>query len=556
MDSAGINCSQAIVKILENLGITHVFGVPGAKIDSLFIALNHSKIKLVLVRHEQNAAFMAAAFGRLTGKIGVCIATSGPGVTNLVTGLCTATSEGDPVLAIGGEVPVSERLKKEHQSLDSVTLMKAVTKYSAEVVTPEQLGEIMGNAIRAAQEGRQGAAFISLPKDVGLAPFSGVMDPRWGKKVQQGPANADAIKAAATLINKSNRPMILFGMDASKPSYATAIKEFLNKTGIPYTSTFQGPGKWAQPQGQEIFAGRVGLFSNQPADKLLEQSDCIITIGYDAIEFEPALWNKNNGRPLIMLDMIPSAQDNAFLPTIELVGDIATSLQLLVDNLSCKISKDFLKQTADAFKNNEAVCDEGQHCDGTPVHPLRIIYELNKIITKDTHIALDVGSNYIWMNRYYGAEYARQVLVSNGQQTLGVALPWAIATCLLHPNKRVISVSGDGGFLFSSMEMETAKRLGVKFIHLIWDSHSYDMVSFQESAHYKGETAGVALGHYNIEHYAASFGCKGYDIKDAAELSSVLQEAIQSEVPVLIKIPVDYSQNIKLMQNVIQSFVN
>ncbi|RUR12596.1 acetolactate synthase AlsS [Legionella sp. km772] len=551
-----MNCSQALVKILENLGVTHVFGVPGAKIDSFFIALNHSKIKLVLVRHEQNAAFMAAAFGRLTGKIGVCIATSGPGVTNLVTGLSTATSEGDPVLAIGGEVSVNERLKKAHQSLDSVTLMKAVTKYSAEVVTPDQLGEIMGNAIRAAEGGRQGAAFISLPKDIGLAPFPGTINPRWGKSVQQGAASIEMMEAAAAIINKSRRPMILFGMDASRPSYASAIKNFLRKTGIPYTSTFQGPGKWAQPEEQALFAGRVGLFCNQPADKLLDQSDCVITVGYDAIEFEPVLWNKNKERPLVVLDVIACPQDNAFLPAVELVGDIASSLDHLLDKLACQISKDFLNETAAAFKENEGISNEGQHFNGTPVHPLRIIHELRQIVTKDTHIALDIGSNYIWMSRYYGAEYARQVLVSNGQQTLGVALPWAIASSLLHPNSRIISISGDGGFLFSSMELETAKRLGVKFIHLIWDSHSYDMVSFQESAHYKGETAGVELGSYDIEHYAAAFGCKGYTIKDAAELAGVLQEAIRAEVPVLINIPVDYSHNMKLMQNVIQSFVN
>lgn len=556
MDNSKLNCAQAIVKILENLGVTHVFGVPGAKIDSLFIALNHSKIKLVLVRHEQNAAFMAAAFGRLTGKVGVCIATSGPGVTNLVTGLSTATSEGDPVLAIGGEVAVSERLKKEHQSLDSVTLMKAVTKYSAEVVTADQLGEILGNAIRAAEEGRQGAAFISLPKDVGLAPFPGVIDSRWGKPIVLGPANAESIDSAAQLINQSKRPMILLGMEASKVSYSTTIKAFLQKCRIPYTATFQGPGKWAQPSDQLLFAGRVGLFCNQPADKLLEQADCIIAIGYDPIEFEPALWNKDKDRPIITIDVVPAIQDNSFLPEVELVGDIERSLELLANKLSGEVNDTFLLETAAAYNCNTHINEEWKQLNETPVHPLRIIHEVQQIITNDTHIALDVGSNYIWMGRYYGAEYARQVLVSNGQQTLGVALPWAIATCLLHPNSRVISVSGDGGFLFSSMELETAMRLGVKFIHLIWDSHSYDMVSFQEYAHYDGETAGVALGNYTIESYAASFGCKGYDIQDASELASALQEAIVAEVPVLIKIPVDYSQNLKLMQNVIQNFVN
>lgn len=550
------NCSQAIVKILENLGVTHVFGVPGAKIDSLFIALKHSKIKLVLVRHEQNAAFMAAAFGRLTGKVGVCIATSGPGITNLVTGLATATSEGDPVLAIGGEVSVNERLKKTHQSLDAVGLMKPVTKYSAEVVTADQLGEIMGNAIRAAESGRPGAAFISLPKDIGLAQFPGNPDAGWGQPVIQGAGAISTIDTAARLINASRKPMILFGMEASKASYAPAIQNLLAQTKIPYTATFQGAGKWAQPKDQEIFVGRVGLFQNQPADHLLEEADCIITIGYDPIEYDPKFWNHNCQRKLIAIDVISPDQDNDFLPNAEIIGNIAETLDLLVTRLTPQFDAGFIQSVATALNQNKATVAEGIKFNGRPVHPLRIIHELQKIITPDTHVTLDVGSHYIWMNRYYGAEYARQVLVSNGQQTLGVALPWAIAACLLDPGKQVISVSGDGGFLFSSMELETAKRLGVKFIHLIWDSASYDMVSFQEAAHYEGDTAGVELGHYDVEAYAASFGCKGYNLKTAEELAPTLAEAVKSDVPVLINIPVDYSHNTRLMQDVIQSFVN
>lgn len=553
---AQLNCSQAIVKILENLGVTHVFGVPGAKIDSLFIALKHSKIKLVLVRHEQNAAFMAAAFGRITGKVGVCIATSGPGLTNLITGLATATSEGDPVLAIGGEVPLNERLKKTHQSLDAVSLMKSVTKYSAEVVTTDQITEIVGNAIRAAESGRAGAAFISLPKDIGLAPFVGDLDQAWGKPVLQGCGSITELDAAAEIINASKRPMIIFGMQASKPDVATAVQNFLAKTKIPYTATFQGPGKWAQPHDCETFVGRIGLFRNQPADHLLDQSDCVITIGYDPIEYDPSIWNQNNRRKLIAIDVIRSDQDNNFIPAVEVIGEIASSLEFLANKLMPNIDASFMYSVTDALTQNKLTVAEGSQLNGTPVHPLRVIHELQKIITPDTHIALDVGSNYIWMNRYYGAEYARQVLVSNGQQTLGVAIPWAIAANLIYPDKRVISVSGDGGFLFSAMEMETAKRLGVKFIHLIWDSASYDMVSFQEAAHYGGDTAGVELGHYDVVAYANSFGCKGYSVKSADEIAGVLQEAILSDVPVLIHIPIDYSQNMRLMQDVVQSFVN
>ncbi|NCT56391.1 MAG: acetolactate synthase AlsS [Legionella sp.] len=552
------NCAAAIIKILENHGVTHVFGVPGAKIDSLFIALKHSKIKLVLCRHEQNAAFMAAAFGRLTGTIGVCIATSGPGITNLTTGLATATSEGDPVLAIGGEVPLDERLKKTHQSLDAVDLMKAVTKFSAEVVTAHQLAEIIGNAIRVAESGRPGAVFVSLPKDVGLSDFDGDATASWGKKIPQGPCSDLAIADAAKALHASKRPIAILGMQSSSKTCSEALIEFLKKTQIPYISTFQGAGAWVEKQGASIYAGRIGLFRNQPADKLLEQADLVITIGYDAIEYDPAIWNANNTRPMICIDTIRADQDNSFIPTAELIGDIGHSLTLLSDAVSINmidIDSDYIAAAQQAFQEVQSTIAEGKAMDNFPVQPLRLVYELQKQMTDATHVALDVGSNYIWTNRYGVTHHARQVLVSNGQQTLGVSVPWAIALSLLYPDQRVLSVSGDGGFLFSSMELETAVRVGAKFVHVIWDSHSYDMVAFQEMAHY-GESAGVELGGYDVVKMAESFGCKGYSIKSANELPHVFEEAFKAEVPVLIHVPVDYSLNARLMEDIHQSFIN
>jgi acetolactate synthase-1/2/3 large subunit len=549
------NCSNAIVKILENHGVTHVFGIPGAKIDSLFVALKHSKIKLVVCRHEQNSAFMAAAFGRLTGTIGVCIATSGPGVTNLVTGLATATSEGDPVLAIGGEVPLDERLKKTHQSLDSISLMKPVTKFSAEITTADQLGEVIGNAIRSAESGRPGAAFVSLPRDVGLADYIGDVNAAWGKKLRAGPANKLSIEQAAILLNNSKRPIAILGMQSSESASAGALANFFKIAGIPFVSTFQGAGAWVQQQGGGIYAGRIGLFRNQPADKLLDQADCIITIGYDAIEYAPSIWNTGNNRQVICLDTIYAGQDNELIPSVELIGDIGASLNELAAGIKINIDSNFKDQANLAVKAVHDTIEEGASMNQFPVQPLRLIYEIRKEITPDTLIALDVGSHYIWSNRYCSTDHARQVMVSNGQQTLGVAMPWALAMSLLYPKARVLSVSGDGGFLFSVMELETAVREGAKFVHIIWNSDSYNMVEFQEDATY-GEDAGVALGHYDVVKLAESFGCKGYDIKSADELPGVLTEAFQSNLPVLINVPVDYSHNMRLMQDVIQSFVN
>ena len=548
----GMNGAQALVKMLENHGVTHVFGIPGAKVDSLFIALLDSPIELVLCRHEQNAVFMAQAFGRLTGKVGVCVVTSGPGVTNLVTGLVTATSEGDPVLAIGGEVPLDDRIKRTHQALDGVDVMKPVTKYAQSALTIHALPEVFGNAVRAAESGRPGAVFLGLPKDVGLADFPGEISSLWGRSAPCGPAASSELQRAALLINAARRPLVLMGLQASQPASADTIKRFLAATGLPYAATFQGPGGWAAPSQ---YVGKLGLFRNQPADRLLNDADCVITVGFDPIEFDPSLWNSGQARPLVAIDVQAIDQDQAFLPQAELIGDLDASLEALAPLLQVQVEEAF-RRSADADRAElAATVAEGAQLGGMPVHPLRVVQELQQVVTPDTTIALDVGSHYIWMSRYFAADHARQVLVSNGQQTLGVALPWAMAAGLLRPDHPVISVSGDGGFLFTATELETAKRLGSRFVHLIWNSASYNMVEFQEQAHY-GRIAGVKLGHYDVEAFAAAFGCKGYRISDADQLGPVLREALQADCPVLIDIPIDYSENLKLMQNVHQDFIH
>ena len=547
-----MNGAQALVKLLEQHGVTHVFGIPGAKVDSVFEALLDSPIELVLCRHEQNAAFMAQAVGRMSGKVGVCLVTSGTGVTNLVTGLATATSEGDPVLAIGGEVPLDDRFKHTHQALDGVDVMRPVTKYAQSALTVHSLPEVFGNAVRAAESGRPGAVFLGLPKDVGLAECTVDLARGWARPVRQGAAAASELSRAAELINASRKPLLLLGMQASQASSAAALQAFVSRSGLPYCATFQGPGALVAP---EQFAGRVGLFRNQPGDQLLNAADCVITVGFDAIEFDPSLWNSGSARPLVAIDVLPPHQDQAFLPAAELIGDLGATLEALAPLLQPSVDADFRQSGDAAAEELRATAAEGAQLSGTPLHPLRVIEELRQVVTPDTTLALDVGSNYIWMNRYFPAGHARQVLVSNGQQTLGVALPWAMATNLCRPGTPVISVSGDGGFLFTATELQTATRIGSRFVHLIWNSGSYDMVAFQEQAHY-GRTAGVQLGTYNVVAFAEAFGCKGYQITSADQLGPVLREALQQSVPVLIDIPIDYSQNLKLMQSVHQSFIH
>ena len=548
-----MNGAEFLVKALEAHGVTHVFGIPGAKVDSVFTALLDSPIQLVLCRHEQNAAFMAQAFGRLTGRIGVCLATSGPGVTNLVTGLATATTEGDPVLAIGGEVPLDDRFKHTHQSLDAISLMQPVTRFAQSALNVHDLPEVLGNAIRAAEQGRPGAAFLGLPKDVGLASIEEDPNAGWGQPIQQGACHPNGLKEASRIISGLKRPVLLLGMQASDSHNGEILQNYVRCSGLPYCATFQGPGRWVAP---EQYVGRVGLFRNQPADALLDAADGVICIGFDPVEYDPSLWNSGRSRPIVAVDVQAADQDRAFLPEVELIGDLAETLKAMSALPAIALADDFRQLQTTAAAELQATAAEGLSMGGSaPVHPLRLVHEISAVTSADTTLCLDVGSHYIWMNRYAQAERARQVLVSNGQQTLGVALPWAIAAGMVRSGSPVISVSGDGGFLFTATELETAVRMGSRFVHVIWNSHSYNMVEFQEQAHY-GRVSGIQLGDYDVVKFAESFGAKGYTINHADELGPVLRDALTQPVPVLINVPVDYSENIRLMQNVHQQFIH
>ncbi len=548
-----LNGAEFLVKVLENHGVTKVFGIPGAKIDSVFTALLDSPIELVVCRHEQNAAFMAQAFGRLTGRIGVCLVTSGPGVTNLVTGLATATTEGDPVLAIGGEVSLDDRYKHTHQSLDAIALMQPVTRFAQSALNSHDLPEVLGNAIRAAEKGRQGAAFLGLPKDVGLAKIDDDPTAGWGQSVRQGPSHPASLRETADILNGFKRPLLLLGMQASAPCLSEALKKYVQGSGLPYCATFQGPGRWVAP---EQYVGRLGLFRNQPADALLNEADGVICIGFDPVEYDPSVWNSDQRRTIVNVDVQPADQDRAFLPRVELIGDLHQTLIAMATLPAISVSADFLQLQRASESELHATATEGLFMGGAaPVHPLRLVHEISAVTTEDTTLCLDVGSHYIWMNRYAQTERARQVLVSNGQQTLGVALPWAIAAGMVRPGLPVISVSGDGGFLFTATELETAVRMGSRFVHVIWNSHSYNMVEFQEQAHY-GRVSGIKLGDFDVVKFAEAFGAKGYTIHNADDLGPALQDALQQLVPALINVPVDYSENIRLMQNVHQEFIH
>jgi acetolactate synthase-1/2/3 large subunit len=545
--------ADVIVETLEARGVTHVFGVPGAKIDKVFDRLLSSSIQTVVCRHEQNAAFIAGGIGRMTGKAGVALVTSGPGVSNLVTGLVTANSEGDPLVALGGAVAVADRLKSIHQTLDSVDVCRPVTKYSAEIDSPAATAEVMSAAFRAAESGRPGSAFVSLPMDIvtGEAKCKPI---QLSTFVGQGPAPERSLREAARLINSAESPVILLGLMASKPQCGDAIRKLMNTTTLPVVGTFQAAGAISR-ELFPCFGGRVGQIANQPADALLDSGDVVITIGYDAVEYWPSLWNGGRKRAIVHIDVTPANIENDYSPAVELIGSIEETLTALSTLLHrpqlAPASAELLYMIA---RDRERLMAEAATKSGVPIHPMRLISELQKILTPDVTVCSDMGTFSIYLSRYLFSFRARQVLISNGQQTLGVALPWAIAASIVRPQEKVLSISGDGGFLFSGNELETAVRLKSNLVHMIWIDGGYDMVGAQEQLKY-GRTSGVKLGPVDPVKYAEAFGAKGLSIQGADDIAPALHKAFDTPGPVLIGVHVDYSESVKLFEQAHESSI-
>nr|4RJI_A Chain A, Acetolactate synthase [Bacillus subtilis PY79]4RJI_B Chain B, Acetolactate synthase [Bacillus subtilis PY79]4RJI_C Chain C, Acetolactate synthase [Bacillus subtilis PY79]4RJI_D Chain D, Acetolactate synthase [Bacillus subtilis PY79] len=536
--------AELVVDCLVEQGVTHVFGIPGAKIDAVFDALQDKGPEIIVARHEQNAAFMAQAVGRLTGKPGVVLVTSGPGASNLATGLLTANTEGDPVVALAGNVIRADRLKRTHQSLDNAALFQPITKYSVEVQDVKNIPEAVTNAFRIASAGQAGAAFVSFPQDV-VNEVTNTKNVRAVAAPKLGPAADDAISAAIAKIQTAKLPVVLVGMKGGRPEAIKAVRKLLKKVQLPFVETYQAAGTLSRDLEDQYF-GRIGLFRNQPGDLLLEQADVVLTIGYDPIEYDPKFWNINGDRTIIHLDEIIADIDHAYQPDLELIGDIPSTINHIEHDA---VKVEFAEREQKILSDLKQYMHEGEQVPADwksdRAHPLEIVKELRNAVDDHVTVTCDIGSHAIWMSRYFRSYEPLTLMISNGMQTLGVALPWAIGASLVKPGEKVVSVSGDGGFLFSAMELETAVRLKAPIVHIVWNDSTYDMVAFQQLKKYN-RTSAVDFGNIDIVKYAESFGATGLRVESPDQLADVLRQGMNAEGPVIIDVPVDYSDNINL----------
>lgn len=543
--------ADVVVDMLKQRGVEYVFGIPGAKIDRVFDALEHPSSddapKLIVCRHEQNAAFMAQGIGRISGAPGVVLTTSGPGASNLATGLVTATSEGDPVLALSGQVKRSDLKKLTHQSMDNVALMKPICKYAAEVQDPNGIDEIIEHAWREARFAKRGASFVSLPQDVVDSKVTKKQRVKATKMPHLGSASAASIAYLVEQIHDAKLPILLVGMRASAEAEVAAIRRLVKQTHLPVVETFQASGVISRDL-EEHFFGRVGLFRNQAGDMLLKRSDLVICVGYDPIEYEARNWNAELDAKTIVIDQIAPEIDEYLHPERELIGSISATLDLLGPALGTWVlPKEVEPYLADLRELIHVPNLVKKSSKPNCLHPLEVVDELQSFVDDTMTVTVDVGSHYIWMARYFRSYEPRKLLFSNGMQTLGVALPWAISAALLRPGTQIVSVAGDGGFLFSAQELETAVRLGLNIIQIIFSDGAYNMVEFQEEMKY-GRSSGVTFGAVDYVKYAEAFGAKGKRATTKEELRRALCEAKEIEGPVIIDINVDYSDNAELGQ--------
>ncbi|RMZ80577.1 hypothetical protein DV738_g2733, partial [Chaetothyriales sp. CBS 135597] len=549
--------AQIIVDSINAAGVRVLFGVPGAKIDAIFDTLtDHPEIKLIVARHEQNAAMMAAGVGRITGIPGVCVATSGPGASNLATGLATANTEGDPVVAIIGSVPRLMNTKRTHQSMKALEILGPTTKSATNIDVEDQAAEVILAAFRTATTSPKGATVISVPADVARGtskilafPGSAFASPALG------PAPLHQLDQVARKIEAAKLPVLFLGARSSSPKVVAAVRQLLGKFALPTVETFQAAGAVSK-ELKHLFFGRVGLFRNQVGDRLLAKSDLVITVGYDPIEYDANSWNPKGQANIVHIDYSSSDYGKFYHPATELLGSIVENLTYLARNLRSVpanvVESSFCRDLSKEFYSWQDL-PQVKQTSGL-VHPLYFITKLQQHVGKDTTVTVDVGTVYIYMMRFFFAYEPRRLLCSDGQQTLGVGLPWAIAASLVQDppcSEKVVSLSGDGGFMFSSQELSTAVQQGCNITHFIWNDGAYNMVQFQEELKY-GRSTGVKLGGVDFVKFAESFGAKGFRINDASELEKVMQEALAYPGVSLVDVAVDYSSNRVLAQHVIE----
>jgi acetolactate synthase-1/2/3 large subunit len=533
-----MKASDLIVQCLENEGVRYVFGLPGEEILDILDSLLGSPITFIPTRHEQGAAFMADAYGRLTGRAGVCLSTLGPGATNLATGVADANLDRAPLVAISGQAGRDRVHKESHQRVDIVETLRPLTKWNTHVETSAVVPEVMRKAFKLAEAEKPGACHIEVPEDVAAEMVEGT--PLSTERPRRPSPDRLALQTAARLIEGASFPLIFAGNGVIRGGASQELRKFARSHGIPVVHTFMAKG--SMPYDDDLSLLSAGLQARDYISCGFDKADLIIAVGYDPVEYAPKFWNPDRKRPIIHVDFTPAEVDSFYQPAVEVVADVREALELL--NGLVKGEKDpapFLTLRRFILEQLE----EGSTDDSFPLKPQRILRDLRAHMGRDDILISDVGSHKLWIARTYPAYEPNTVLISNGFAAMGFALPAAISAKLVHPEKKVVAVSGDGGFLMNCQELETAQRLGLAVVNVIFRDGGYNLIQWKQQTHL-GRESGVTFGNPDFVELARAFGAKGYRVDSARQLGPILAEAMAHPGPSIVDVPVDYRENAKL----------
>ena len=539
-----MTAAELLVRCLENEGVKYIFGIPGEENLDVMQALRNSSIQFITTRHEQGAAFMADVYGRLTGKAGVCLSTLGPGATNLVTGVADANSDGAPLVAITGQVDTNRMHITSHQFLDLVQMFTPITKRSKQIVRPDSINEIVRIAFKYAESEKPGAAHIDLPNDIAKLPVPedpNVMPMRHTAVHQELTGVADVEKAAG-LIFQAEHPVILAGHSAVRAHAAEALTKFAEQLKIPVINTMMAKG--IIPMDNRYSMGTMGIPQRDFQNVMLDNSDLVIAVGYDIVEFSPSKWNRTQNHKIIHLDVRPAHIHSLYQPQVQVVGDISDSLEKIAVRCHREDEPELFFRLKELMLEDYSAAESD---DGFPIKPQRVLHDIRQVLGQEDILISDVGAHKMWIGRQYNCYHPNTCIISNGFASMGISVPGAIAAKLIYPEKKVLAVSGDGGFMMNCQEMETALRIGVPIVVMIFNDSGYGLIRWKQEDHF-GSSCFTDFTNPDFVKFAESMGAKGYRIQSAEEIIPVLEDAFSQNVPCIIDCPIDYSENTRLSE--------
>ncbi len=542
-----MKASDLLVECLEEEKIEYIFGVPGEENADFMMSLEASKkIEFILTRHEQGAAFMAEIYGRLTGNPAACLGTLGPGATNLLTGVADSNMDRAPMLVLTGQGATTRLHKESHQIMNVVEMFTPVTKWATTILNGSTIPEITRKAVRIARTEKPGAVHIELPEDIAKEQTD--VKPLTPKRFRRSVPDDKIVDRAVDLICTAKRPVIIAGNGCIRKRASGQLRRLCDRTGIGVISTFMAKG--AVDLDADYCLYSVGLGTKDRVNLAIDDADLVITLGFDMVEYHPVLWNPDGSKAIVHADFLPAEIDANYQPDIELVGDLAHTLWMLnerLEALKTDLDFDLSGQREIRARMTEDIREFASDDTAGTVRPQKALWDARQVLGPTDILLSDVGAHKMWIARYYQCHEPNTCLIPNGFCSMGFALPGAIAAHLVHPERRVLAICGDAGFLMNVQEMETARRLNSNIVVMVWEDNAYGLIAWKQEAHF-GRHTELSFGNPDWMELASAFGWHGQRVERSAQLQDALNEAFASEGPSLVVVPIDYRENLLLTQ--------